>query len=234
MKLVQRNRIIARSFSSFHIVSKGIVLCSRISLKWCQLDRNHTFFKQNVAKKSSKGAIRSRKADWLLITAMLFRLSYWIYGLLAVFGVIKCSNLRKKWCIKTKYSDVHAIRMNLAFFFKIASPLRVKLLPKWYHIAMESDAQWLRVMVKYINSLSTVLKKEKKEEKKAQAALLFADLQRALHASWPSAPKQKSCTPPVSQFSCSLDCSLRERRRPPGETGPVFPVLVFGLRVRGG
>lgn len=61
----------------------------------------------------------------------------------------------------------------------------------------------------------------------AQAALLFADLQRAFHTPRPPGPKQKHRTPPVSQFSCSLDWSLREGR-PPGEKEPVFPVSLRG------
>lgn len=63
--------------------------------------------------------------------------------------------------------------------------------------------------------------------KTAQAALLFGDLHRAFHAPQPPGPKQKRRTPPVSQFSCSPDWSLREGG-PPGEKEPVFPVSVKG------
>lgn len=73
-------------------------------------------------------------------------------------------------------------------------------------------------IVKY-SSFSTI--------KTAQAALLFGDLQRAFHAPQPPGPKQKHCTPPVSQFSCSPDWSLREGGLP-GKREPVFPVFSQG------
>lgn len=60
---------------------------------------------------------------------------------------------------------------------------------------------------KYICSLSKIKTKEE-----VQAALLFGDLQRAFRTPQPPGPEQKPCTPPVSQFSCCPDWSLREGR----------------------
>lgn len=80
---------------------------------------------------------------------------------------------------------------------------------------MSQILQNVQTIIKYISSLFKI--------KTVQTVLLFGDLQKAFRAPQPPDPKQKRHTPPVSQFSCSSDWSLREGG-PPGEKEPVFPV----------
>lgn len=104
----------------------------------------------------------------------------------------------------------------------LSSPLRKRAIVQ--HMSQSAKTQkkvsHVRDIIKHTGLLFKI--------KMAQAAPLFGDLHWAFHAPQPPGPKQKLRTPPVSQFSCTPDWSLREEG-PPSEREPVFPVCVEGV-----
>lgn len=151
------------------------------------------------------------------------------------------ASLCKKWKVKDQCETLNYIIMGMCHCPTLVGSLALHQIvkPQICHIGLYDLFQRARKSLKNAknqkriwvsnNYKAKVKYRSLSAIKTAQAALLFGDLQWALHAPQPSGPKQKRCTPPVSQFSCSPDWSLSEGG-PPGEREPVFPV---SLREKG-